>query len=138
MPGGIQNPQVGYVAFCAVKFAGYSVAAHWMSLYFKANDRNLFVVGGIRTLIGMGAGAMYYGAMRCFVENPLSTGSGFILGLAPIRIIEWTLLIWLFYKRNRLDERKTFGVVIAATVWSYVLDIPAIIGFIFSAGVWIC
>ena len=60
-----------------------------------------------------------------------------IAGLAVLRLAEWWLLLWLFYDRH-LSSRRGWGVACGGTVWSFILDIPAAIGYIFAAGVWIC
>ena len=45
-----------------IKAAGYTLAATVLSREFGRNDVNPFGVGAVRTLIGMGAGALFFGA----------------------------------------------------------------------------
>ncbi len=64
MPAGVSNPVIGYLGFCAVKFAGYSLAARFISRSYQRTDRSAFLIGGVRTLIGIAAGAAYYNIWR--------------------------------------------------------------------------
>jgi hypothetical protein len=43
-----------------------------------------------------------------------------------------------FYDRSLIDIAKGWRMVVLGTLWSYVLDAPAIFGFIATAGIWIC
>ena len=56
MPAGISHPGLGYATFCAIKFAGYTAAAHFLSMSYD-RDVSAWKVGAVRTLIGMAAGA---------------------------------------------------------------------------------
>ena len=138
MPAGISNPVIGYLGFCAVKFAGYSLAARFLSRSYQRPDHNAFVVGGVRTLIGMAAGAVYYAIWRLIPHAEVAGGIGYLAGLLPVRIAEWWLLVWLFYDRPLQQRAKDWRTVLLATVWSYALDVPAVIGFFVTGGVWVC
>ena len=147
MPAGISHPWVGYASFCAIKFAGYSLAAHYISRSYGRTNLSPLRVGGTRTLIGMAAGAAYFGvwlAAQNFLAGwPSRTSNpnlsvAYLAGLLPIRIAEWWLLIWIFYDREFKDRALGWRTVGLGTIWSYVLDAPAIAGFIATAGVWIC
>jgi hypothetical protein len=147
MPAGITNPGLGYASFCLVKFAGYSLAAHYISRSYGRADLSAWRVGGTRTLIGMAAGAGYFGAWwaaQLGYLGPLSRGGQpfssywYLIGLLPVRVVEWWLLIWLFYDRDLAQRAKGWRTVALGTAWSYALDAPAIAGFIATAGVWVC
>jgi len=135
MPSGVNNPIIGYFGFCAVKLAGYSLAARLLSESYRQTDRSPLLIGGVRTLIGMAAGAAYYGILRLVSK---STSEVFLAGLIPIRIAEWWLLIWLFYDRQFQQCPKEWRFVFIATVWSYILDLPALVGFFVTGGAWVC
>ena len=145
MPAGFTNPVIGYAGFCVVKFAGYSLAARYISQSYGRADIAAWRVGGIRTLIGMMAGAAYFGlwmvAENSHVRPPNQTSPFpylYLIGLLPVRVAEWWLLIWIFYDRY-LDQRaKGWRTVALATTWSYALDAPATAGFFATAGFWIC
>lgn len=139
MPGGISNPLLGYAAFCAVKLAGYTLAARVISRAYGRTELNSWGVGAARTVIGMAAGALYGGAALLLANSFAKAGSlVFLAGFIPIRLAEWWLLLWLFYDRPLADKRKGWCVVGLATVWSYVVDLPAIAGAFFTGGFWIC
>jgi hypothetical protein len=145
MPAGISNPGLGYTTFCAIKFAGYTAAAHFLSVSYNRDDLASWKVGGVRTLIGMAAGAAYYGLWTLIPRMTHPTAGLFdgfpylyLAGLLPVRIAEWWLLIWLFYDRKLRQPAKGWRMVGFGTIWSYVLDAPAIAGFIATAGFWVC
>ncbi|HEY0456604.1 MAG TPA: hypothetical protein VGE41_09535 [Verrucomicrobiae bacterium] len=136
MPAGVNNPVVGYFAFCAIKFGGYALAGRLLSDNYRHTSLIPFAVGGVRTLIGMAAGAGYYFLLRFLAADP---GVPLILaGLVPIRFVEWWLLIWLFYDRHLKDPAKGWRCAAFGTFWSYILDLPAIFGFVLTGGLWIC
>jgi hypothetical protein len=138
MPGGIDHPAVGYLTFCAVKFAGYSIAARFLSHRYARTDRNSLVVGGARTLIGMAAGAGCYAVLCAFPRITGPSGLGYVAGLVPVRIAEWWLLLWLFYDRPLRQKAKDWRMAALGTVWSFVLDVPALVGLFFTGGLWVC
>lgn len=139
MPAGIESPILGYTAFVAVKIAGYSLAARWISRSYECTDRNPWIVGVVRTLIGMGAGALYMGLIA-LVSTASSRNGGlpFLLGLVPMRIVEWWLLIWLFFDRPLAKPALGWKTAAWATLWSFIVDIPAIAGLFLTGGLWIC
>jgi hypothetical protein len=145
MPAGINTPGLGYITFCAIKFAGYTAAAHVLSMSYNRADLASWKVGAVRTLIGMVAGAAYFGLW--FLIDPTARQPGgpfsgfpylYLAGLLPVRIVEWWFLIWLFYDRGLRQPAKGWRMVGLGTIWSYVLDAPAIAGFIATAGFWVC
>ena len=138
MAAGVNNPVLGYLGFCAVKFVGYSIAARFIARSYRRTDHNALLVGGVRTLIGMAAGAAYYELWRLIPGMEGAGGIGFLGGLLPVRLVEWWLLLWLFYDRPLQQGSKDWRVVGLATVWSYALDVPAVIGFFVTGGLWIC
>jgi len=138
MPAGVSNPVIGYLGFCAVKFAGYSLAARFISRSYQRTDRSAFLIGGVRTLIGIAAGAAYYNIWRLIPDAAAAGGIGYLGGLLPVRLAEWWLLLWLFYDRQLQQRPMDWRTVGLATVWSYALDVPALIGFFVTGGVWIC
>jgi hypothetical protein len=144
MPVGFSDPVLGYATFCAIKFAGYSAAGHCLSMQYD-RDISSWKAGAVRTLIGMAAGAAYFGAWNVLDPSAFRAGAGYnsfrylyLAGLLPVRIAEWWLLIWLFYDRALAQPAKGWRMVGLGTVWSYVLDAPAIAGFIATAGFWVC
>lgn len=51
---------------------------------------------------------------------------------------KWLALIIFFYDRCLVYRVRAFGVVLVGTVWSFILDIPAIMGFLSVFDFWIC
>jgi hypothetical protein len=142
MPAGITNPALGYASFCAVKLVGYSVAGWYLSRSYGRPDVGAVRVGVTRTLIGMVAGALYFGAWMAIAVPGDAASVGFphlyLAGLLPVRVAEWWLLVWLFYDRKLAQPAKDWRAVMLGTVWSYILDAPAIAGFFVTAGFWVC
>jgi hypothetical protein len=137
----IQNPVLGYASFCGAKFVGYTAAAAFLSRSY-GRDVSAWKVGAVRTLIGMIAGAGYFLLWYLFDYRAISTGEAFpyryLAGLLPVRIGEWWLLIWLFYDRELRQAAKDWRMVALGTIWSYVLDAPAVLGVFATAGIWVC
>lgn len=133
MPAGIES--LGLVYFAAVKFVGYTAAASFIKSQISASSASPWLIGGIRTTIGLGAGIM--AALVASQIGLLRSEVGFYVLLAPIRICEWLLLLRLFFpaiKKGMALKLATFS-----TLWSYVLDIPAILAvFSIPGGAWIC
>src|SRR5262249_38279992 len=99
------------------------------------------VVGLLRTLLGMAVGFGYqiaFEGTHAF-ELPASMDRPvFLTGLIPIRMLEWSLIIWLFYDRRW--SRRTMDVIaiLAGVLVSFVLDVPGILGFCIVGGFWVC
>jgi hypothetical protein len=138
MPGGFENPVQGYLAFGAVKLAGYSLAAWRLNRGYPETGANFVVVGLTRTVIGMALGSVLGLLALPWV---LVGGLGVIvyyLGLIPVRLLEWWIIILLFYDRGAETKPKDWRYAGFGTAWSYALDIPALIGFFVTGGLWIC
>jgi hypothetical protein len=128
---------LGLAYFAAVKFAGYTAAGVWLNRRYGQSARTPFAFGMARTALGVAAG---------FAFGFLALGLGltkselaFYLLLAPIRLAEWSLIIWLFYGREEPDLRRLVVYATLGSLWSYVLDLPAILAvFILPGGAWIC
>jgi hypothetical protein len=135
---GIEYPVVGYLGFSAVKLAGYSLAAKVISTVHGRRDCSSFFVGAVRTLIGMAVGAAYYALWQVSSSNYSMHMPWYMAGLIPLRFMEWWLLLWLFYDRKLHQTKENWLIVICATLWSYLLDIPAVFGFMLTGGISIC
>ncbi len=135
MPGGLSNSVPGYLVFGAVKLTGYSLAGWFLNRRYS-NPRPHFVVVGIaRILIGMALGALF-----TLLVMPLVLAGGLgiaLLGIIPVRMIEWWILIWCFYDRSLQTQRKDWRYACLGTAWSFVLDLPALIGIVDTGGFWL-
>jgi len=135
MPAGPET--LGLVYFAAVKFAGYTAAASFIKRRIPASTTSAWLVGGVRTVIGIaaGLGAVYACSRLGIIRSEIS----FYALLAPIRIGEWLLLLALFFRRPEWDWPRALKLAAFGTIWSYVLDIPAIAAvFVIPGGAWIC
>lgn len=138
MPGGLENPLAGYVAFSAVKFGGYTFAAWRLNRTYPDHTRNVVGVGAARTVIGMAFGTLLTMLLfpLVFISSP-----GLVIGylaFIPVRLLEWWLIIFIFYDRSLQTRGKDWSNAGLGTAWSYVLDAPAIIGLVATGGFWIC
>lgn len=138
MPGGLSNPVQGYLAFSAVKLAGYSLAGLYLNRRYSEAKANFGVVGITRTVVGM-----VFGGVLGLIALPLVFVGGlgvvvYILGLIPVRLLEWWIIILLFYDRSIQTRQKDWRYAGFGTAWSFALDIPALIGFMATGGLWIC
>lgn len=139
MPGGFGEPLQGVLAFTAIKFAGYSLAAFYLNKsYPNANGSNFLVVGFTRTIIGI-----VFGVVLATVSFPFvfAGGLGFLIylfGLIPVRLLEWFILLGFFYEDAVTDKQKMWKHLSLLTAWSFVLDIPALAGLSLLGNFWIC
>jgi hypothetical protein len=135
MPGGPEP--LGLIYFAAVKFAGYTAAGSFIKRQFAEPSVSPWLVGAVRTGIGLAAGfGAVFAASRLGI---LRSEAGFYALLAPIRICEWLLLLGLFFRRPDWQWPQSLKLAVLGTVWSYVLDIPAVAAmFAIPGGAWIC
>ncbi len=138
MPGGLSNPVEGYLAFSAVKLVDYSLAGLFLNSRYPEATTNFLVVGIARTVIGM-----VFGGVLGLLTLPLVFGGGlgillYVLGLIPVRLLEWWIIIRFFYDRSMETKPKDWRYAGIGTAWSFALDIPAAIGFFATGGLWIC
>jgi hypothetical protein len=138
MPGG--PLPIGIAAFTAVKFAGYTVAAIQLKRSYKIERPSALAIGGARTAVGIGVGVVYATAIGALLAL-LGFGSWplFFLGLVPVRLAEWLLIIWAFFENPIKDSARAFKYSAAGTAWSFLLDVPALVAlFYIPGGFWIC
>jgi hypothetical protein len=129
MPGGLTDPVAGYIGYFCVKAAGYTVAATVISRTYSRSDLNPFAVGSARTVMGMAAGLMIHELLPT-LDRAMASSAVFVslavLGLICITLAEWWLLIWMFYDRHLSSPRRDWAVTVCGTVWSFILDVPAV------------
>lgn len=89
---------------------------------------------------------LVFGTFLAFLSFPFVFVFGlgvliYVLGLIPIRVLEWWIILKIFYQDDTeqkitWDDAKasiTFGVIC-----SFILDVPALMGFVYAADFWIC
>ncbi len=133
MPGGIEHPVLGAVAFTAIKFAGYTWAAVQLNRSLDMSPHPARV-GALRTAIGLVFGSLVWGFTLVVSPSALSNLAYFVL-LPPMRLLEWWILIRWAYPRAPRPKRSTLALLV---LWSYLLDLPAAFGLFVTGGFWIC
>ena len=129
---------LGYVGYASLKFVGYTLAARVLKSLLRRPDAGVWRVGALRTGLGIVVGAAYtalwakLASHGLFEGLPLSGGRGgaivwYLVGLIPVRVLEWSWLIWFCFDRQ-LEHRGREAVGVGLGVlWSFVLDLPALI-----------
>ncbi len=128
---------LGFAYFVGVKFAGYSAAGSVFNRVYRTTRPRPFIFGAARTTLGVAAGVTFG-----FLASRLSLDPGsvpFLLALAPVRIGEWLLILWLFYRNTGMAGSMWAISSLGGSLWSYALDLPAIWAmFILPGGSWVC
>lgn len=137
---------MGFVYFGAVKAAGYTGASAVLKNGYKLRESpkpEVWKVGLTRTAIGIGAGALYGALWYLVLRHVFANNDGgnilFFALLLPVRIIEWGLLIWIFFDRGLRDKPRLWKFVAFGIGVSFVLDFVGIVAaFVLPGGFWIC
>lgn len=127
----------GLIYFAAVKLGGYTAAATVLKRQFPESNATPWLVGGVRTVIGLAAGfaAVFTAGHLGIIRSEF----GFYALLAPIRMCEWLVLFALFFRRPTWEWARSLKIAVLGTLWSYVLDVPAVLAvFTLPGGAWIC
>jgi hypothetical protein len=135
MPGG--PLPLGLVYFAGVKLAGYTISGHCFNRLMHATRPRPWVFGAARTALGLAAGIAFGTA----ASNVGLTRSELVyyLALAPVRMGEWLLILWLFYGKRGLHGGRLSKYAAGGSAWSYLLDVPAILAvFVIPGGAWVC
>lgn len=133
MPAGIEHPVIGSLVFTAVKLGGYAWAGHMLNQRSELSVSPLRV-GIARTLIGIAFGAAVWG-FTGLVDSSALTSAAYVVLLAPLRFLEWWLLVrWMYGPGLRLSA-KAYVLLVCL---SYLLDVPAVLGLFVTGGFWIC
>lgn len=123
---------LGLAYFAGIKFAGYSAAGVYFRNRLGETRPNGLVFGLARTALGIVAGVAVASILALI--NIRNTEVLFYVALAPVRMLEWLLTFWFFFGRRTLYRYSLLG-----SVWSYLLDVPAIMAvFVLPGGAWIC
>ncbi len=116
-----------YLLFAAIKLAGYVLACVLLARYYRKSYVTGVVAGIVRTLIGIGVGALvFYGASHGRGLSGPMNAAGMLATLAGVRVLEWGAVFWMFFKLNR----GALFMIPIAIIWSFALDFLGI--FLFS------
>jgi hypothetical protein len=128
---------LGLVYFAAIKFAGYSAAAYYIKKRIPGATSSPWFIGATRTVIGLlvGIGAAFLAESLGILKSELA----WYALLAPLRLLEWLALLWLFFRRFNWSWARSLKLAALGSLWSYILDIPAVLAvFVVPGGAWIC
>jgi hypothetical protein len=133
---------LGFAYFVGVKFAGYTAAAFVIRKAYPAFKGGTVKVGAARTAIGLVAGLAYGAAWILLSSRVFRTQDptfAYLLGLLPVRIAEWLLLLHLFFDRNLSDRKRAIKSAVGGSIWSYCLDAIGIgAALVIPGGIWVC
>lgn len=133
MPAGVEHPLIGSLMFAAVKLGGYTWAGHALNKLARTPVSPLRV-GALRTVLGIGFGTAVWG-FTALVDSPALTATAYVILLAPVRLLEWMLLVRWAYGPNLRPSGKAYSLLVGL---SYLLDVPAVLGLFATSGFWIC
>ena len=136
---------VGFAAFAGVKAIGYTAASLVLKRGYQAVapvKANVLTIGLTRTGIGLCAG-LIYGGLWILAANRMPEADNWYIYyyafLFPVRLVEWTFLIWLFFDRSLHDRTRLWKFIIFGTICSYVLDAIGVgAAFVLPGGFWVC
>jgi hypothetical protein len=137
----------GLAYFAGIKLVGYTGYAYFLrKKLFDDSPNGGFTrtvkIGGTRTGIGLAAG-MAYGGLTLLTTGIFGEGASagvyYMLGLLPIRILEWWLLLWIFFRSKTGDRSKVASGIGLGIVVSYLLDAIGIAAaLVLPGGFWVC
>jgi hypothetical protein len=129
----MEGPGLAYAIFCGVKFVGYTAAAWVLRRVYGTAGPSVLLVGLARTLLGMAAGAVLWG-LTIATELPQIA----MAGLPLVRIGEWWLILWFFFDRKLEAPGRDWLWACFGVLWSFALDVPALVGLLFIGRAWVC
>lgn len=136
----------GFAYFAGVKAVGYTAASVVLKRGYQAISpvkTSVVTLGLARTGIGIGAGLIYGGlwiAAASLMRSPSdSLPIYYYIFLLPVRLAEWTFLIWLFFDKTLHDRVRMWKYVAFGTICSYILDAIGVgAAFVLPGGFWVC
>jgi hypothetical protein len=128
---------VGVATFVAMKFCGYSIAGRFLAKEYERPVSLKWKVGAVRTAIGIAMGVAYFAVWNYFL-SPHYSGLTWFLGLVPVRLLEWGLLLRIFFEPTVLRSTSSWQFSTIGTAWSFVLDAVGIgAALVVPGGIWI-
>jgi hypothetical protein len=127
---------LGYTAASVVLKRGYEL---------RGSKPRIWGLGLTRTGIGLGVGLLYGGLWIFTLNNVLHYSDGnwsgvlYYVLLLPVRLAEWSLLIWIFFDRRLHDRTRMWKYAAFGTICSYALDAIGVgAAFVLPGGIWVC
>jgi hypothetical protein len=137
----------GFAYFAGVKAVGYTAAAFVLKRGYQAIapvKANILTLGLARTGIGLCAG-LVYGGLWIFAGRQMRLQESeklfvyYYLFLLPVRLVEWTVLIWIFFDRSLHDRVRMWKYIAFGTICSYILDAIGVgAALVLPGGFWVC
>jgi hypothetical protein len=133
---------IGFIAFVGIKFIGYTAAAKVLQRSYAAPQVSILKVGSARTAIGIAAGLAYgciwmFGPRNVFGAGPLMLW--YFLGLVPVRMGEWSLILRAFFDKKDPDWKRLLTFAGLGSLWSYALDAIGMgAALVIPGGIWVC
>jgi len=131
---------IAFVAFVGVKFVGYTAAAKLLQRTYEAPQVKVLKVGSARTALGIAVG-LAYGSIWTFAtpHSGDSTWLWYFLGWVPVRMGEWSLILWAFFEKKDPDWTRLLIFAGLGSLWSYVLDAIGVgTALVIPGGMWVC
>jgi hypothetical protein len=110
-----------YLSFALIKLIGYTLFCVFLARYYQKPFLRGVAAGSVRTLIGMATGALLFYGIFYPGHFAALTPAVRVSLLAPVRLVEWWVVFWLFF--GRPFQRSVVLPILGAIVWSFVLDI---------------
>ncbi len=127
---------IGAACFVGLKFAGYSAYGYGMTRTLSVRRPRPLVFGAARTGVGFGVGVLYGLMLTLLPEAPAHLA---YVGLLPVRVLEWGLLIWLFYGRSSIGFSRLSILTFIGVLVSYLLDgLGLVFVFVVPGAMWVC
>ncbi len=137
MPGAVPDP-LGIAVFGAIKLAGYSFFSIYLNHLFPERKRNFVFVGAVRTVIGFVFGTVVgFAGLIAFLSTGTPGLIAYVLALIPLRFLEWLIIVRGLYGVSR-DDPNWLRSLVSGIICSFLLDVPALVGFFSTGGFWIC
>ncbi len=133
---------IGFAAFTAVKLIGYTAGAVYLRKKYENYKHGSWKIGAVRTLVGVVVGVSYGLLFMVAAESDLFTNSlaiAFPVLLVPVRMGEWSFVLWLFLERGNVVPMRMWKFAWLGTLWSFILDAIGIgTALVVPGGIWVC
>jgi hypothetical protein len=129
---------IAYLIYATFKWLGYTLFLFVWKRAARPAVFSPFKIGVIRTLLGVVLGTAYFfvvlsiakahgisGGRNPFIIDPRL----YFLGLLPIRIFEWSVILKFFLNKTAVVTKSRLFVS-TGVIWSFVLDLPGALGLI--------
>lgn len=119
----------------AVKLAGYCGAAAVLKGRYLNPAASTLEIGAFRTVLGWVGGAL-----AISLANLLDGGSLLSISLSVVafRLLEWIVIFDIYFERPMWRMERGVPRLVAAVLWSCLLDLPVLVGVIPMIGKVFC